>query len=174
MLPYVLSKIVVLGVLVGFQAVFLSGIMYWALDMGSYEFSLKLLLGISCLTAWVGMSIGLFLSSLWRSSEAAVGSLPLVLIPQIVFSSVMLALKDMGWLAKAVSWLTIQRYTFDAFLKCGGEIAVRTVVVILITQPVNGTLWRLGLKWTDSADDIGFTLLELGWILGAITMVLLA
>ena len=97
MLPYVLSKIVVLGVLVGLQAVFLSGIMYWALDMGSYEFSLKLLLGISCLTAWVGMSIGLFLSSLWRSSEAAVGSLPLVLIPQIVFSSVMLALKDMGW-----------------------------------------------------------------------------
>ena len=77
-------------------------------------------------------------------------------------------------MAKAVSWLTIQRYTFDAFLKCGGEIAVRTRRGDFDSQPVNGTLWRLGLKWTDSADDIGFTLLELGWILGGITMVLLA
>ena len=72
----------------------------------------------------------------------------------------------------------IQRYTFDAFLKCGiGEdlpnIAVRTRRGEFEPQPVNGTLWRLGLKSSDRADDIGLLLAELCFILVGITLVLL-
>ncbi len=176
-LPYVLSKVVVLGIVVSLQTVFLAGSMYWAMGMGdleSYAFVLSDLLMVSTLTGLVGMGLGLFVSSLWKSSEAAVGSLPLILIPQIAFSSVMFAIRDMGWLSKAITWLVIQRYTFDAFLKCGEKIAVRSRRGDFEPQLINGTLWKLGLKMSDEADDIGLTLLQLNWILFGITGVLLA
>lgn len=173
-LPYVGSKVIVLGLFTAIQAMFLSAAMYWVMPLtGEYEFSLPALLGVSTLTAWLGMSLGLFISSLWRSSEAAVGTLPLVLIPQIAFSSVMFAIRDMGVLAKAVTWVTFQRYTFDAFLKCGEEIATRTRRGDFEPQPINGTLWKLGLKMSDEADDIGFLLSELCLIIALISILLI-
>ena len=172
--PYVGSKVIVLGVLTALQAMFLAAAMYYVMPLtGEYAFSLPALLGVSALTAWLGMSLGLFISSLWRSSEAAVGTLPLVLIPQIAFSSVMFAIRDMGAIAKFVTWFTFQRYTFDAFLKCGEEIATRTRRGDFEAQPINGTLWKLGLKMSDKADDIGFSLTELCTIIGLITVVLI-
>ena len=116
-LPYVLSKVIVLGVITALQACVLSGIVYWVFEMGhdKYNFDFTSLMGISCLTAWVGMSLGLLISSVWRSSEAAVGTLPLILIPQIAFSSIMFSIRDMQPLAKLATWFTFQRYTFDAF-----------------------------------------------------------
>jgi len=38
---------------------------------------------------------------------------------------------------------------------------------------INGTLWKLGLKMSDEADDIGLTLLQLNWILFGMTLLLL-
>ena len=38
---------------------------------------------------------------------------------------------------------------------------------------INGSLWKLGLKFTDSADDIGFTLTQLCGILGGFALVVL-
>ena len=174
-LPYVLSKVTVLGIIVALQACVLSGGMYVLMGMGAenYNFSLFAFLGVSTLTAWVGMGLGLFVSSLWKSSEAAVGSLPLILIPQIAFSSVMFSMRDMEWLSKTVTWFVIQRYTFDAFLKCGDKLAVRTRRGDFEAQPINGTLWKLGLKTTDSADDIGLLLSELSLIMFGLTFVFL-
>ena len=175
-LPYVLSKVIVLGIMVSVQTIFLAGAMYWAMGMGdpeTYNFVFSELLLVSTLTGLVGMGLGLFVSSLWKSSEAAVGSLPLILIPQIAFSSVMFAIRDMGWISKAITWVVIQRYTFDAFLKCGEKIAVRSRRGDFEPQLINGTLWKLGLKMSDEADDIGLTLLELNWILFGMTLLLL-
>lgn len=175
-LPYVLSKVVVLGVIVSAQTTFLAAAMYWLMGMGdpeTYNFILLDMITVSCLTGLVGMGLGLFVSSLWKSSEAAVGSLPLILIPQIAFSSVMFAIRDMGWLSKAITWLVIQRYTFDAFLKCGEKIAVRSRRGDFEPQLTNGTLWKLGLKMSDKADDVGLLLIELNWILAGMTLVLL-
>ncbi len=175
-LPYVLSKVVVLGIMVSLQTVFLAGAMYWLMGMGdpeTYNFILTDLLMVSTLTGLVGMGLGLFVSSLWKSSEAAVGSLPLILIPQIAFSSVMFAIRDMGWLSKAITWVVIQRYTFDAFLKCGEKIAVRSRRGDFEPQLINGTLWKLGLKMSDEADDIGLTLLELNWVLFGMALLLM-
>ena len=172
-LPYVLSKVVVLGGIVSLQTMFLTGAMYWLMNMGdteSYNFILSDLLVVSTLTGLVGMSLGLFVSSLWKSSEAAVGFLPIILIPNIAFSSLVFAIRDMGWVSKAVTWVVIQRYTFDAFLKCGEKIAVRSRRGDFEPQLINGTLWKLGLKMSDEADDIGLTLLELNWILFGIAM----
>lgn len=174
-LPYVLSKVSVLGIIVAAQASVLSGVMYFLMGMGAdeYKFSLLALLGVSTLTSWVGMGLGLFVSSLWKSSEAAVGSLPLILIPQIAFSSVMFAIRDMQWLSKFVTWFVIQRYTFDAFLKCGEKLAVRTRRGDFEASPISGTLWKLGLKSTDSASDMGLLLPELAGIMIGLTLLFL-
>ena len=111
------------------------------------------------------MSIGLCVSSLWKSSEAAVGTIPLILIPQIAFSTIMYGLRDMTPLAKFCTDLIFQRYTFDAFLKAGEEVAVRSYQGDYIHQPLSGTLWKLGLKTTDKADDMGYPLETLNGII---------
>ncbi|MBM74640.1 MAG: hypothetical protein CMK59_04495 [Proteobacteria bacterium] len=172
-LPYVLSKVVVLGLITAAQAVFLALVMYFVFDLKNYGFGLFDLTMVASLTAWVGMSLGLFISSVWRSSEAAVGTLPLILIPQIAFSSIMFSIRDMEPIAKFCTYFTFQRYTFDAFVKCGEDIAVRTRRGDFEHQPISGSLWRLGLKESSSAADVGYTLTQLYTIMGGITIVLL-
>jgi ABC transport system ATP-binding/permease protein len=174
--PYVGSKLLVLGTVVALQCAGLNLFLYIVLGMGGeYAFDPVLSVLVSVLTGWVGMAIGIFTSSWWTSSEAAVGTLPLLLIPQITFSSVMVSMRDMEPLAKAFTWVTIQRYAFDAIIKCGEMVAIPTYGRgEWDSQPVNGALYKLGLKFTDQADDIGFTLNQLIAILSGIILVLVA
>ncbi|MDG1483904.1 MAG: ATP-binding cassette domain-containing protein [Myxococcota bacterium] len=172
-LPYVFSKTLILASLTGLQAILLAGANYLILDMGAYGFHAGALIGVSVLTAWLGMTLGMLVSAVWTSSEAAVGTLPLILIPQITFSSILVAIRDMAPLAKGLTWVTFQRYTFDAALKCGDEVAVRNNRGEFTAEPINASLYKLGLKFTDAADDIGFTLNQLMIILAAGSVILL-
>ncbi len=173
-LPYVSSKVLVLGVATVLQCAVLTGVLHPILDLGTYGFPLAKLAGVSGLLGLVGMALGLFVSAVWTSSEAAVGTLPLMLIPQITFSSIMVSVRDMGETAKALTWLTIQRYGFDAVIKCGREVAVPTYRTgEFEAQVISGSLWKLGLKFSDKASDQGFTLSELMGILGGFTAVML-
>ncbi|MEL6345488.1 MAG: ABC transporter permease, partial [Myxococcota bacterium] len=172
--PYLASKVIVLAGLTGIQALVLSSAIFVILGMGGeYGFSLQLLALSSVLTAWVGMATGLLISASWNSSEAAVGTLPLLLIPQIAFSSVLLPIKDMTLLGKACTWITFQRYTFDAAIKCGEQIARATRTGDYEPQPINGTLYDLGLKFSSRADDYGLSLPMLLFILSAIIVFML-
>ena len=86
----------------------------------------------------------------------------------------MFAIRDMGAIAKFVTWFTFQRYTFDAFSPSRRRNQPPVLgEVDFEPQPINGTLWKLGLKMSDKADDIGFSLVELCSIIGAITVVLI-
>jgi ABC-type multidrug transport system ATPase subunit len=161
-LPYLASKVVVLGGLVALQCVVLSLLLYGCIGMGGeYAFDPVRLAAVSVLTGWVGMALSLLVSASWTSSEAAVGTLPLLLIPQITFSSIMVSVRDMAPLAKLASWFTIQRYSFDAAIKCGESLAIRAYSGEWEAQPINGSLWKLGLKFSDAADDQGFCLAQL-------------
>ena len=172
-LPYMLSKTIVLSVITCIQVVLMTGTLYWIFSLNTYGFSLTVLWGVSTLTAWLGMSVGLCVSALWKSSEAAIGTIPLILIPQIAFSTIMYGLRDMTEGAKFCTALIFQRYTFDAFLKSGKEIAIRSYQGDYIHQPLSGTLWKLGLKTTDKAADMGYSLNSLVLILSGTTIVLL-
>jgi hypothetical protein len=175
-LPYVSSKVAVLGVITALQSIFLTAIMYFVFGLGetsTYNFELMQVLWIGCLTTWLGMGLGLAMSSVTRSSEAAVGMLPLLLIPQIAFSSIMFAIRDMHHLAKKVTWINPSRFTFDAFLKCGERIAVRTRRGDFDDQPIQGTLWKLGLKVSDSAEDQGLSIEQLTVIMIGLIFALL-
>lgn len=90
LLPYVMSKLFVLGFIVGLQCLFLfvplkfldiTGLMPMPGEfLGIPQFWAMLL------TAGVGIALGLLISALVKTSEMATSLVPLILIPQILFS----------------------------------------------------------------------------------------
>jgi hypothetical protein len=103
------------------------------------------------------MALGLLVSASLASSEAAVGTLPLILIPQITFSGLIVKVKEMGWLAKALSYLMIVRYSFEAIIKTGEKLTEPLVggQTERAAKPLSGILYNLGFKTTASVDDMG-------------------
>jgi ABC-type multidrug transport system ATPase subunit len=171
--PYLLSKVLVLGALTAAQCGAFSVLLFWLLDIGDYGYSLAQLGLVGTLTGLVGMSLGLLVSASWTSSEAAVGTLPLLLIPQITLSSIMVSVRSMSDIAQMCSWFTVQRYAFDAVLKCGDELAYFKYGQWQ-RQRVRGFLYELGLQGTSSAEDMGLSLVQLTGCLLGFTMLFLA
>ena len=92
LVPYVGSKLLVLSLIVGLQCILLFG----TLKVFHYTGLMKLppdsptdTLGqllVMILTGMVGIALGLFISSVVKTSEMATSLVPLILIPQILFS----------------------------------------------------------------------------------------
>ncbi|HEX8143745.1 MAG TPA: FHA domain-containing protein [Pyrinomonadaceae bacterium] len=90
LLPYVGSKLLILSMIVGVQCVLLFG----TLKLFDIAGLMKLqghFIGIPqvmvmILTGVVGIALGLFISAVVRTSEMATSLVPLILIPQILFS----------------------------------------------------------------------------------------
>ncbi len=167
---YLASKVTVLGLLVVVQCVILATMNWWLLDMGGapgvsdggglecssdhgYGFSWLWLTTVTALTGLVGMALGLLVSASFASSEAAVGVLPLLLIPQIAFGGLIVRVKEMALVAKAVSYLMIVRYSFEATIKTGQCISeMPPGNTGRVVRPITGMLNLLGFR---SADDPG-------------------
>ena len=114
-----------LGAIVALQCTVLTTMCWVLLPMyGEYGYSWLLLSFVASLTGWIGMALGLFISASLTSRVAAVGTLPLVLIPQLTFSGLIVKVKEMGLLAKALSYLMIVRYSFEATIKTGDTVKV--------------------------------------------------
>ncbi len=178
LVPYLTSKLTVLSVLVALQCALLIGTMTIALrhtvdgasvsGLVDYGFSVPLLTGVSVLVGLVGMTLGLMLSALFTSSEAAVGSLPLVLIPQIAFGGILVKLKDMDPLSWVASHLMITRYAFEAALKTGETVSVPGLKGLGdSTRRMSGYLWELGFRTSTSVEDQGLSLPSLVGVLSA-------
>lgn len=90
LLPYLFSKLFILGIIVGFQC-FLLFIPLKFFDLTGLMAMPGEFLGIPqfltmLITAGVGIAIGLFVSAMVKTSEMATSLVPLILIPQILFS----------------------------------------------------------------------------------------
>ncbi|MDQ3821150.1 MAG: ABC transporter permease, partial [Acidobacteriota bacterium] len=94
LLPYVGSKLLVLSLIVGLQCVLLFGTLKlldyagmpgWKLPPDNPSESLAQLLTM-ILTGMVGIALGLLVSAVVKTSEMATSLVPLILIPQILFS----------------------------------------------------------------------------------------
>jgi ABC transport system ATP-binding/permease protein len=119
-LPYVGSKLTVLSIIVGLQCVLLF-VPLKLLDLadflkmpgeryGSLQFAAMLL------TAAVGIALGLLVSALVRTSEMATSLVPLILIPQILFSGLIgepSGMNRYAGLAMPAAWSfdTMKRYS---------------------------------------------------------------
>lgn len=173
LLPYMASKITVLGLLVGLQCLVLSAVVFGGLAMWEFEYSFLALSGVAIGTGLVGMSMGMLVSSVFSSSEAAVGTLPLLLIPQITFGGLLVSLKDMPYLAGLVVYGIVTRFAFEAAIKSGNKLYQpaemgRSDKVSHIKIP----LYDLGMRTSDGWE--GFSLPILFAILAAWCVAMLA
>ena len=114
-LPYVLSKVVVLGGLCAIQSFLLlyivtlrtglptHGIMFNNVRGAFLELYVSLLL-----MSLVGLMIGLLISAVAPNTDRAISLVPIVLIPQIIFSNVVFSLN--GTAGKIISFLMPARW----------------------------------------------------------------
>ena len=172
-IPYVASKALVLTAIAVVQCTFLALLNYSSHSLWECGFHPLVFAAISSLAGVVGVALGLLMSASFSSSEAAVGTLPLLLIPQIAFSSILVSLRHMEPLARALSWLNPQRYAFDALLKSGQTIAEPPRYGLEWKDPIplTGPLYEYGLKGS-SVDDMGLTLPTLVMVLSGFTLLL--
>ena len=88
LLPYVGSKLFVLALIVSLQCVFLYGSLKFLHYIGLMSVPGWAIpqVTIVLITAMVGIALGLFISAIVKTSEMATSMVPLILIPQILFS----------------------------------------------------------------------------------------
>lgn len=112
---YILSKILVLGLLCAVQSV-LTVTTFAALTGLPSEGVLGLpyveLLITIFLTSLSAASMGIFVSSLSKNADRAMTVAPLLLMPQILFSGLIFALSGA---AETLSWITICRWSMEGF-----------------------------------------------------------
>jgi ABC transport system ATP-binding/permease protein len=165
--PYMASKVTVLGGLVAVQCLLLTGIVWGALGMWDYGYDPLALTGVSVATGLVGLSMGLLISSLFSSSEAAVGTLPLVLIPQITFGGLIVKVKEMTLAAKVVAYGMITRFSYEAAIKTGDQLYnPNSRLASKPNEHIKFFLYDIGFREPDPA-DMGIPMIWLAVILFA-------
>ncbi|CCQ59646.1 ABC transporter [Crocosphaera watsonii WH 0401] len=112
-LPYLASKVGVLGILVFLQSLLISLTIF--ICFNSPESSLLAwVLGTEItifLTSFSTISLGIMVSAFVNNITQANSSLPLLLLPQIIFSGVLFKMTGIG---KLLSWLMISRWSVGA------------------------------------------------------------
>jgi len=112
--PYVLSKFAVLAVLCLLQCSAMLLIVQAFLRLpGDFAQILQILV-VLFLTALAGTAMGLLISALVRTSNVAVGLVPIVLIPQIIFGGLVRPAEDMGPVSRAVSRVMVAYWAYSA------------------------------------------------------------
>jgi hypothetical protein len=115
--PYVLSKMLVLGVLSLVQTALLAGalLLLWdvpgGLDTGGG------LLAIGFLTAISGVAAGLCISAAVPTPDRAVALVPLAMIPQIMFGGGLIPLAVMGAASTVISTIVGTRWAYAGFTR---------------------------------------------------------
>jgi ABC-type multidrug transport system ATPase subunit/ABC-type multidrug transport system permease subunit len=110
---YAASKFAVLGFLCFLQCLMLVAITYFALDFwGNPLWHL----GVMWICSLAGLGMGLMLSALVRTGEAAIALVPILLIPQVILGGAIMPIDRMNAATAAVSQATIARWGFEAAL----------------------------------------------------------
>ena len=115
LLPYLGSKLLILSLIVGFQCVLLFGTLkafdlVGMIKLPGAVFGLPQLV-VMIVTGMVGIALGLFVSAIVKTSEMATSLVPLILIPQILFSG--LVGVPQGFSVKAIGAFMPATWAFD-------------------------------------------------------------
>ncbi|MBC7910001.1 MAG: FHA domain-containing protein, partial [Pyrinomonadaceae bacterium] len=122
LLPYIGSKLLILSLIVGFQCVMLFGTLkafdiVGLMKLPGYILGIPQLI-IMIITGMVGIALGLFVSGIVKTSEMATSLVPLILIPQILFSGLVGVPKDFG--VKAIGAIMPATWSFDEMKRLSG------------------------------------------------------
>lgn len=116
-IPYVLSKLVVLTLLVLVQSAVLLAVVGNVVRFptsGVWLAGPLELYATTVLTSVAGLSLGLCISAWAKTPDQAISVVPLALIPQILFSGVLFPLGAADSTSRVLSWLTVSRWSMDA------------------------------------------------------------
>ncbi|MGB5894707.1 MAG: ATP-binding cassette domain-containing protein, partial [Ignavibacteriaceae bacterium] len=108
---YLFSKVTVLMMLCVIQCFVLAIIVVPALEMESSVISMFFLLLLTSLPA---LLLGLFISSLVSTTEASMGLIPLVLIPQVILGGLISTFVTMSGFEKFLAAFMTSRWSFEA------------------------------------------------------------
>lgn len=97
-LNYALSKFIVLSGLCVLQCTVLLAIVFFSLGLSGGGAAFSTALGTLVLTAVSSVALGLLLSAMVASSEAAMALTPIALIPQVVLGGLMVPVTTNAWL----------------------------------------------------------------------------
>lgn len=113
LLPYVASKLFVLTIIVGLQCALLYGTLKLFHYTGLMKFPGWALpqLAVMILTGIAGIALGLFISAIVKTSEMATSLVPLILIPQILFSGLV---GVPGGVSKVIGVVMPATWSFDS------------------------------------------------------------
>ena len=112
--PYVLSKVAVLGALCALQAasaIFLLSL-FWAAPEGGQAFGRMVVVGL--LAALSGTALGLTLSASVATPDRAMALLPLFTVPQLMFGGLLVPLEEMQGPGAAIAAVMSSRWVFAA------------------------------------------------------------
>ena len=168
---YLLSKVVVLGPVVGIQSALLVllaalGLPHDAAGFGAHGFDVVALTGVCALSGLSGMSIGLLVSALASTQAAAVGALVLLLVPQIAFSGLLVPLDHLGPAGQVAASLTHQRHALDAALQTGERVSYLNLIREFDDIPTQSMRVRVGYA-AEKADPGSTMAALLAWLAGA-------
>jgi biopolymer transport protein ExbD len=113
-LPYMFSKILVLGILCLFQSAVLTFVVELGepLHQGVFLPPILETYITLTLTALAGLMIGLAISAIAPNNDRAISFVPIILIPQVIFSGAIIPLKD--WLTQVLAVIFPTRWAMAA------------------------------------------------------------
>jgi ABC-type multidrug transport system ATPase subunit len=165
---YVMSKLGLLAVFSVFQCFVLVGVPYWFVGLSGETGNFLKVVGILSFASLGGLSLGLVLSSVVRSNEAAIALVPIVMIPQIILGGAILPFQDMGEATKGVAGLMFSRWGFEAAMIVENPETIETVRIPTLSPPSEhaGTMQPIGMGQPDSVDatSSGQRQIGLRWI----------
>jgi ABC-type multidrug transport system ATPase subunit/ABC-type multidrug transport system permease subunit len=110
---YVFSKLLVGTILCAIQCAVLLLIVRWGCNLRGAIFSSYIVLMTA---ACCGIGIGLIISALAPSQEMAMGLLPLVLIPMVIFGGSLMPVHEMQKLVRPAAFVMPTRHGFEALM----------------------------------------------------------
>ncbi|HKV57571.1 MAG TPA: ABC transporter permease, partial [Ktedonobacteraceae bacterium] len=113
-LPYMFSKIIVLGVLCLFQSAVLVAVVQIGepLQQGIFLPPILETYITLALTSLAGLMIGLTVSAIAPNNDRAISFVPIILLPQVIFSGAIIALKD--WVTQILATVFPTRWAMAA------------------------------------------------------------
>ncbi len=112
-ISYVLSKFAVLSLLCFIQCAVIVVVVYFSLNL---QGNFLLIFGVTFLAALAGISIGLFISSVSRTQQAAIAIVPLVLLPMVILGGGMLPVAKMNKPSVVLSYAVPSRWSYEQII----------------------------------------------------------
>lgn len=110
---YIMSKIIVLGILCFIQSICIAAVFAWRVGLPSDGILMHPLIEIFVtvfVTAVASTAMGLFVSSLFTNADRAMTVAPILLMPQILFSGLLFKLSGA---TEVISWFAVARWSME-------------------------------------------------------------